>query len=300
MIQQSVHQLIQRFNGSANHCFRFVVRRTFSDQFQEKTYLLKPTLFVLGVTGASFAGCAILQYEKRRTKHRWTFNTNFDRFGLKAWLKNLHEGHKVAAGIIASNICVFVAWQLPFLRSTMLKWFTTNPTNKRSLPLLLSCFSHSEFWHIGANMFVLWSFAPLVHNLMGTEQFIAFYLAGGAMSSLVGHYFKIATRSRIPSLGASGALLAVLAVCCIGEPEARLSILFLPFFTFSAKTALCGIIALDITGILLRWKMLDHAAHLGGTMFGSWYIFYGHTYMWRKREVLLHWWERQRKSLGWK
>ena len=32
--------------------------------------------------------------------------------------------------------------------------------------------------------------------------------------------------------------------------------------------ALMSIIALDVTGLLLRWKLFDHGAHLGGTLFG--------------------------------
>lgn len=32
--------------------------------------------------------------------------------------------------------------------------------------------------------------------------------------------------------------------------------------------ALFGIISLDIMGLLLKWQMFDHAAHLGGTLFG--------------------------------
>ena len=45
--------------------------------------------------------------------------------------------------------------------------------------MLLSCFSHAEIWHLGANMIVFWSFAPLIHHLLGTEQFVGFYVTGG-------------------------------------------------------------------------------------------------------------------------
>ena len=178
----------------------------------------------------------------------------------------------------------------------MITWFTSSPAVRKTSPLLLSCFSHSEFWHIGANMFVLWSFAPLIQSLLGTEQFIAFYITGGTFSSLASHLFKTSIKSKIPSVGASGALLAVLAACCIERPEARLSILFLPFFTFSAQTALYSIVAFDLAGLLLRWRLFDHAGHLGGTMFGAWYTLYGHKYTWDKRSYVIRQWHELRKN----
>jgi rhomboid-like protein len=51
-------------------------------------------------------------------------------------------------------------------------------------------------------------------------------------------------------------------------PDARLSIVFLPFFHFSAEQAIYGLIAFDLLGLIFRFRMFDHAAHLGGTLFG--------------------------------
>jgi rhomboid-like protein len=51
-------------------------------------------------------------------------------------------------------------------------------------------------------------------------------------------------------------------------PDAKLQIIFLPFFTFSAENAVYGLLAFDALGLVLGWKMFDHAAHLGGALFG--------------------------------
>lgn len=288
-----------------------VFRKTFLGKFNQdviqRAPLLRPLVFTVGVGTLSLVGCSVLQYE--RVKLNMNKDTKLShllrrkqekgfefRKQINAWWNNLHEGHKVAAVIIGMNVFVFGAWQLQGLRSFMVRWFTSSPAIQKSSPLLLSCFSHSEFWHIGANMFVLWSFAPLIQTLLGTEQFIGFYTAGGTVSSLASHYFKVAVGSTVPSLGASGALLAVLAACCIERPDARLSILFLPFFTFSAQTALYSIIAIDVTGLLLRWKLFDHAGHLGGTLFGSWYVLKGHEWTWDQRGGLIRWWHKLRNS----
>jgi rhomboid-like protein len=45
-------------------------------------------------------------------------------------------------------------------------------------------------------------------------------------------------------------------------------IVFFPFFSFSSATAIKAILALDTAGLVFKWGFFDHAAHLGGTLFG--------------------------------
>lgn len=229
---------------------------------------------------------------EKRMKKEYSIREN-----IKVWWDSIGEGHKIAAGIIALNISVCLLWRLPSMTYFMREWFTAFSTNPRSSSLLLSCFSHTGFWHLGTNMCVLWSFAPFIQSIMGSEQFVFFYLTGGVVSSLASHYFKIAIGSSIPSIGASGALLAGLAACCATNPDARVSILFLPFFTFTGQTALCSLIALDVCGLIFRWRLFDHAAHLGGTLFGGWYVLQGQKYTWDKRAPLSRKWHEFRKSM---
>lgn len=289
---------------------RSSIRRSFSDAWHPKEVenpkLLRPFLFTIGVSTASFTISTIVQYERARNKSIVSDYWEHFKHGrrekefemreyVKKWWDSLDEGRKMAAVLIGVNILVFGGWQLRACQPFMCRWFLTSPT--RSSPMLLSCFSHKGLMHLGANMYVLWSFAPHIHRSMGSEQLAAFYVSGGCVSSLASHYFKVATGVMIPSLGASGALLAVLAACCLTEPDARLSILFLPFFTFSAQSALTGLIVLDTCGLLFRWMLFDHAAHLGGTLFGSWYVCYGHKYTWDQRAPLTRSWHQLRKYL---
>jgi len=46
--------------------------------------------------------------------------------------------------------------------------------------MLLSSFSHYSLMHLFVNMYVLWSFAPTITQLLGPEQFTAMYLSAGA------------------------------------------------------------------------------------------------------------------------
>lgn len=48
-----------------------------------------------------------------------------------------------------------------------------------SVSMVLSAFSHYNFWHIAANMYVLWSFASISLSLFGREQWLAVYVSSG-------------------------------------------------------------------------------------------------------------------------
>lgn len=209
---------------------------------------------------------------------------------INAWWSRLGDGHRMAYGIIAANVAVFLMWRVPQLKPTMMRYFSSHPASKSvCVPMLLSTFSHYSLFHLCANMIVLNSFAPGAVALLGKEQFLAMYLSGGVISSFTSYVHKIFTRRAAMSLGASGAILSVIAAMCVQYPDARLAIIFLPFFTFSAGMALKAILALDTAGVVFGWQLLDHAAHLGGSLFGIGYILYGRE-IWNKREVAMKAW----------
>ncbi|KPP58404.1 presenilins-associated rhomboid-like protein, mitochondrial-like, partial [Scleropages formosus] len=203
--------------------------------------------------------------------------------------------HCFLSGIIAANALVFCCWRLPSLQRSMVKYFTSNPASKALCsPMLLSTFSHFSLLHMAANMYVLWSFSSSIVSLLGREQFVAMYLSAGVISTFVSYVCKTATGRLGPSLGASGAIMAVLAAVCTKMPEAKLAIILLPMFTFTAGSALKAIVAMDTAGLVLGWRFFDHAAHLGGALFGIWYILYGHELIWKNREPLVKIWHNMR------
>ena len=81
---------------------------------------------------------------------------------------------------------------------------------------------------------------------------------------------------------------------CTQYPDAKLAIIFLPMFPIAAKYALGGLLSLDAAGVVLRWKLFDHAGHLGGTLFGAAYIYQGHHYVVQFQKKLLQWWDANR------
>ncbi|XP_020925585.1 presenilins-associated rhomboid-like protein, mitochondrial isoform X3 [Sus scrofa] len=273
--------------------------------------LVKPLFFTVGFTGCAFGSAAIWQYESLKSrvqsyfdgiKADWLDSIRPQKEGdfrkeINKWWNNLSDGQRTVTGIIAANVFVFCLWRVPSLQRTMIRYFTSNPASKvLCAPMLLSTFSHFSLFHMAANMYVLWSFSSSIVNILGQEQFMAVYLSAGVISNFVSYVCKVATGRYGPSLGASGAIMTVLAAVCTKIPEGRLAIIFLPMFTFTAGNALKAIIAMDTAGMILGWKFFDHAAHLGGALFGIWYITYGHELIWKNREPLVKIWHEMRTN----
>ncbi|XP_077397958.1 presenilin-associated rhomboid-like protein, mitochondrial isoform X1 [Festucalex cinctus] len=275
--------------------------------------LVRPLFFTVGFTGCSFATAAIWQYESLKSRVQSYFNElrgdwlesvrpqkrGDVRKEVNQWWSNLSVGERTVTAILAANVVVFCCWRVRWLQRPMLKYFTADPASKTLCsPMVLSTFSHVSFFHMAANMYVLWSFSSSAVSMLGREQFVAVYMSAGVISTFFSYVCKMATGRFGPSLGASGAIMSILAAVCIKMPEAKLAVVFLPMFTFSAANALKAIIAMDTAGLVLGWRFFDHAAHLGGAMFGIWYILFGHELIWKNRERLVKFWQKLRSGRG--
>ncbi len=99
--------------------------------------------------------------------------------------------------------------------------------------IFISMFLHGGILHIAGNMLYLWIFGNNVEDAMGHVRFLLFYLVCGIAAALMLAYVDPA--SRIPMVGASGAISGVLAAYVLLFPRARvtvivpLGIIFYPF-----------------------------------------------------------------------
>ncbi len=95
--------------------------------------------------------------------------------------------------------------------------------------LVTSMFVHAGFFHFAGNMLYLWIFGNNVEDAMGRVRFVVFYLLCG----LAAAYGQIlmGPASRIPMVGASGAVSGVLGAYLLLFPHARvLTLIPLGFF----------------------------------------------------------------------
>jgi len=224
--------------------------------------LLKATAFAVSVTGVSFVGASIWQYEnirkhshwyERAVKWKWDPGKRGDwRNQLSLWWQQQSNGHRIFWPICFANCLVFLAWRIPRWSPTMMRYFSSSLQSKSlCLPMVLSAFSHYSALHLALNMFVLHSFSTSAVHILGVEQFLAVYFSGATLSALASHAHRLAIGSAAMSLGASGAILTIIAVVCTQMPDTRLQIVFLPMFTFTAGAAIKAVVAFDLAGVLL-------------------------------------------------
>lgn len=143
------------------------------------------------------------------------------------------------------------------------------------ITILTSMFMHGGWMHIIGNMIYLWAFGREIEDAMGPFRFAFFYLAGGIvamMSQVLGDPY-----SRIPSLGASGAIAAVMGAFIITFPRDRIRtvLFFLIFFrvTYIPAVLIIGfwflIQVFDVGHVVqARTGGVAYLAHIGGFLFG--------------------------------
>jgi membrane associated rhomboid family serine protease len=92
-----------------------------------------------------------------------------------------------------------------------------------------SMFLHGSFLHIFGNMLFLVIFGPNVEDATGRVRYLLFYLLGGLIA--LGAQVLVSPDSTAPTLGASGAIAAVLGGYLLLYPRARvLTLVFIVFF----------------------------------------------------------------------
>jgi membrane associated rhomboid family serine protease len=145
-------------------------------------------------------------------------------------------------------------------------WFT----------LITSMFMHGGWAHLAGNMLYLWIFGDNLENRMGHLRYLFFYILCGIIASLT-HVFTdilFGQNNLIPSLGASGAISAVMGGYLFAFPMRKVTVFFLFFFiSVPAFIVLGSWILLQIangTGYLggSEASGIAYAAHIGGFFAG--------------------------------
>jgi membrane associated rhomboid family serine protease len=98
------------------------------------------------------------------------------------------------------------------------------------VPIFTSMFLHGSWLHVAGNMLFLWIFGDNVEDYLGHFTYLVFYLVSGLAASVT--HILLNQASRIPSVGASGAIAGVMGAYFILYPKARVLIWFPPIFLF--------------------------------------------------------------------
>ena len=165
----------------------------------------------------------------------------------------------------------------------------------RPYQLVTHMFMHGGFFHLFLNMLGLWMFGGLMEKIWGPKRFLIFYFICGLaaavaqmanytyaywgidhsiLSNEAAAYFQ-EIWLRNATIGASGAIMGILAAYGYTFPNTQLFIMPIPF-PIKAKWAIIGIIAMDVFGGIANSSKDDiaHFAHVGGAIAGFLIVLY--------------------------
>ncbi len=147
------------------------------------------------------------------------------------------------------------------------------------LTLFTSMFLHGGWFHLISNMWTLFIFGDNVEDRMGAWRYLMFYVFSGLVANLL--QAAVFPNSRIPSVGASGAIAGVLGAYFVLFPRSRI-VTLIPIFLFPwfveisaffylglwfISQLYSGLFALGMPGSAnmggIAWW-----AHIGGFLFG--------------------------------
>lgn len=153
------------------------------------------------------------------------------------------------------------------------------------ITLLTSMFLHEGWEHILGNMVFLWAFGPEVEDTMGSVRYLGFYLIGGLVANFA--QIVIDPHSTILSLGASGAIAAVMGAFILAFPRDRIKTV-LTFGIFARITLIPAVFLLGFWFLLQVFSQIGsiaiadvqnggvaYMAHIGGFIYGAitWRLF---------------------------
>jgi membrane associated rhomboid family serine protease len=105
-----------------------------------------------------------------------------------------------------------------------------DPAATAIVPLFTSMFLHGSFLHVAGNMLFLWIFGDNIEDYLGHFTYLVFYLLSGVAAGAT--HILLNQTSRVPSVGASGAIAGVMGAYFILYPRARVLVWFPPIFFF--------------------------------------------------------------------
>lgn len=214
----------------------------------------------------------------------------------------------IVKNLIIINVLVYVA-QLVFDKQLgltgILALYPIDTPDFKPYQVATHMFTHSPqiIFHIVFNMFTLWMFGRILENVWGARRFLLFYLLCGigaaACHLLIQHlrydpaiveqltqaYYNndietmegLASKAGFlaPAVGASGAIMGVMAAFAYLFPNTELYIMLIPF-PVKAKWAMLGLAAIDLFGGVARVSgdNIAHFAHLGGAITGFLIVFF--------------------------
>ena len=160
--------------------------------------------------------------------------------------------------LIVANVLVFLHefWlQMvdPYSLNHFMTLYSLRPAYFHFANIFTSMFVHANWIHVIGNMLFLWVFGESVEDILGHGKYLLFYLLCGVAAAIA--QMAIDPFSRVPMVGASGAIAGVMGAYLVKFPRSRVVMLFWFFFFFTFD--------LPAWFMLVYWFGLQFAGGLG-------------------------------------
>jgi len=197
------------------------------------------------------------------------------RYGLPQLRFNLPRITPVVKWLMIVNAAVFILQAAVFAPLVLERIFAVYPYSAFAAVqvwrLLTYQFLHADISHLLLNMLTLFFFGPSLEKHWGGRRFIVFYLLCGMAGGVLYTLFAMTGVVGVGTLvGASGAILGVLAACAILFPH---NIIFLFFVPMPIRIGAIVMVVLSALTIFRGGPNPGgEAAHLAGLAAGASYV----------------------------
>lgn len=173
----------------------------------------------------------------------------------------------VAVLVIGSVAIVsVVGWIIPPLKRAF--WLSPYDVRHGQIHrLLTNGWLHGGLWHLAVNMLTLYFFAGKVTQVLGEARFVALYVSAVIVSSIPTTLRHMGNRG-YRSLGASGAVAAVMFSAILLHPKLKLALFFVPI-PVPAVVFAAAYLAYSAYQSLAANDDVNHDAHFSGALYGA-------------------------------
>ncbi len=174
-----------------------------------------------------------------------------------------------ATVLLIGSVLVLTLWG--WIWKPAQRWMILNPyrvrTNGEIHRLLTAGWAHKDLSHLGFNMLGLYLFAGQTTVVLGSPRFLVLYLSG-----VVVGFIPTTLRHRSDpgynTLGASGAVAAVMFSAILLHPKLKLYVLIFPL-PVPAVVFAAGYLAYSLWHSYSEGDGVNHDAHFSGALYGS-------------------------------